>query len=96
MQEGLEPYPLWIQHDLKSKLPHKGKFPAAVFKLGNIKLYECPLTWISKDTSKIMKMLFLEDNPPLIFPGTWLDQPQWYMESIHIYRNEKIQSLKNG
>lgn len=99
IDSGLEgtDFPDWLKRDLQDKLPtKKGKFPRATWKLPDFKLYECPLTWITKDTYKILELLFLEENPTRIFPGTWLDQPKWWIEAIQIYKTEKMESIRNG
>jgi len=91
-----QPFPAWLSGDLKSKLKYIGKFPKTVFKLGGIYLYECPLSWITKDTKRIMEYLFIEETPTRIYPGQWPDQPKWWLEAIQIYKHEKLNKVKDG
>lgn len=93
----------WFLNDVKEKWrgKYKGSFPLTVLLLGNIRLYECPNTWITQDTIRLKNALFLGENPEKIYPGTWIDQPQWYIDAISIYRevknyltNKKIPSKK--
>lgn len=87
-QKGLEPYPVWQAQDIKKKIPHTGKFPPKVWHLEDLKLYECPRTWITTETIQLIKLLHLEETPPKLFPGTWLDQPAWWLDVIDIYKIE--------
>ena len=95
-KSDLEPYPLWIQDDLKSKIKYKGAFPETVWKLGDLKLYECPLTWITRETALLMKWLCFEEKPVKVFPGEWIDQPVWYIEAIEILNSERFEHAGNN
>jgi len=87
----------WAMQDIKDKFKTRnGKFPTTVWKLGELKLYECPLTWITADTYKILELLFIEENPTRIFQGTWLDQPKWWLEAIQIYKHEKLANIRDN
>jgi len=69
-----------------------------VWKLGDIRLYECPLSWISQDTNMIIDQIFLTvDTPALFFPGAWSDQPAWFVEAWKIYKRVQFEELsKDG
>jgi hypothetical protein len=46
-----------------------------------------------------MNLLFLQEQPILIFPGTWLEQPAWWLDAIAILKTERsaqIQRKPNG
>lgn len=54
-----------------------------------IRLYECPLTWITEETGELLRMLRLVKDtsvPPLA--GGWADQPAWFVEAFDIYTRE--------
>ena len=75
--------------DIKEKKANK------VFKLGDIRLYECPLTYITRETNLIIEQLFLiADSSVLLYPGTWLDQPNWFVEAFNIYKKERQRDVE--
>ncbi len=75
---------------------HKNKSAEKVFSLGNIRLYECPVTFITEDTAFIMSAVFLsEDSGVLYHSGGWSSQPEWFVKAVGIYREELANSLKN-
>jgi len=66
-----------------------------VFNLGDIRLYECPLTWITRETNLIIEQIFLiAESPVLLYPGTWLDQPNWFVEAFNIYKKERQRDVE--
>jgi hypothetical protein len=93
-KQGVGPLPLWIAQDLKSKLPHTGPFPPKVWSITDLYFYECPKTWITNETMQLIDLLYLEDTPTKIFPGTWLDQPKWWLEVIKIFKHETAEYYK--
>lgn len=91
-----DPYyrPTWFDVDLKEKFPHKGKFPKTVIKLLDIRLYECPLTWMTSYTKRLINLLFLDKEPPKLVNAPWAMQPKWYIEAISIYKTVKYDLKK--
>ncbi len=60
-----------------------------VFILGDIRLYECPVNWITQETAELMRFCFLvEETGILPFPGAWIDQPCWFVEAFELYKRE--------
>ena len=60
--------------------------------LGDIRLYECPLTWITPETNNILRMVYLaRDSSVLYAAGGWSDQPGWFTEAYEIVRTETLQ-----
>jgi hypothetical protein len=69
---------------------NRGKPIAKVFSnISGLSFYECPLGWITQDTNTLIHLLTLEENPTKIYPGNWIDQPQWWIEAKQIYNQEK-------
>ncbi|MBI5586818.1 MAG: hypothetical protein HY889_00450 [Deltaproteobacteria bacterium] len=61
-----------------------------VLGLGNLRLYECPVSYLSEETAELMKVVFLIDSTgQLLFEGAWADQPFWLVEAYEIYGTEK-------
>ena len=66
-----------------------------VFSLGDIRLYECPVSYISSDTVEIMRLVFLvDDRGSLLYGGGWGDQPAWLVEAVEIFRMENVRRSK--
>ncbi len=60
-----------------------------VWPLGTIRLYECPVTWITQESIDMMDACFMISNSSsLLFPGAWSDQPMWLWEAFKIYKTE--------
>ena len=61
-----------------------------VLGLGDIRLYECPLSYLTEETAELMRVVFMIDSTgQLLFEGGWADQPFWLVEAYEIYRTEK-------
>jgi hypothetical protein len=65
-----------------------------VQKLGDLKLWECPLTAISRRTWEILALVNETTNIDaevlhLPFNGAWLDQPKWYRQAVSIVKVER-------
>lgn len=74
---------------------HGGKGAQKVFSVGGIRLYECPLSYITDETSRLMRMVFLIDGTGhLPFSGGWADQPYWLVEAFEVYKIESARALK--
>jgi len=56
---------------------------------GDIRLYECPGSYITPETVEILQAVFLvtETHVPY-FPGGWVDQPHWLQEAVTLYKKE--------
>jgi len=66
-----------------------------VWKVGPVRLYECPLSWIKQQTHTIIETLFLvADSPALLFDGGWMKQPNWFVEANKIFKS--VQSDQAG
>ena len=63
-----------------------------VFTLGELRLYECPLKWISEDTWRMLRAIHLsKDSGVLYSAGGWDDQPEWFVEAYELHRIEVYQ-----
>ena len=79
--------------EVKRELKEKGA--EKVFSLGDIRLYECPLTYIEAETWEIIRLCYLiEDTHVLLFGGGWGDQPVWLVETYGIYKSESATEIK--
>lgn len=70
-----------------------------VVSLGSLRLYECPLSYISEETFEVMKTVFMMENSgSLYLDGGLADQPSWVAEALEIYQVERanIAGEKNG
>jgi hypothetical protein len=57
-----------------------------------IRLYECPLTYITKETSQLIGILYMyEDTKQFMYSGGIADQPHWFIEAIDIFKQETYQ-----
>lgn len=76
---------------------HEEKNAGKVFSLGSIRLYECPLTYLTAETSEVMRMVSLADSSGnLPFDGGWTAQPMWFVEAYEIFRREQFNRLKEN
>lgn len=57
-----------------------------------IRLYECPITYVTRDTSEIIRLLYMyEDTKQFLYSGGIADQPHWFIEAIDIFKQETYQ-----
>jgi len=67
-----------------------------VFTLGDLRLYECPLSFITEETREVIQMVFLMDSTKrLLFTGEWGDQPAWLVEVYGIFLSESALYMKD-
>ncbi len=67
------------------------KGAAKVFSLGNIRLYECPLSYISEDTVDILRLVYaIKEWGCLLYGGGLGEQPAWLIEALEICRAEDV------
>lgn len=64
--------------------------------IGGFYWYECPAGYATTETQILIGILLQEENPVLIHPGTWLDQPQWYVDAVRIFQKEKAEWQKKN
>lgn len=66
-----------------------------VMKIDDLKFFECPQSCITKSTWQILGFINETTNAdceilnPPPFPGTYMEQPQWYREARRIVRAER-------
>ena len=61
-----------------------------------MRLYECPLSYITADTWEVLRLVYLmDDSPGLLNPGGWGAQPFWLVEALEIFRAECARDLKS-
>ncbi len=78
--------------EVKAELKEKGA--KKVFSLGDIRLYECPLSYLTAETGSIMRLVYLvEDTKILLHAGGWGGQPHWLVEGYEIFRAEQSREL---
>jgi hypothetical protein len=66
------------------------KKAAKVIGLGGLRFYECPLSYLSEETSEIMRTVFLiDESGHLLYGGGWAEQPCWLVEALEVYRVER-------
>lgn len=86
---AVERYTEDVTRELKDKGARK------VFSLGELRLYECPLSYISRDTHEIMRAVFLSaEGGRLLFSGGWAEQAYWFVEAIEIFKIERERFLR--
>lgn len=70
-----------------------------VVSLGDLRLYECPLSYITEETFEMMKAVFLIESAGWPYlDGGLAGQPCWAVEAFEIYQFERARSNgeKNG
>ncbi len=75
---------------------HREKGAKKVISLGDLRLYECPLSYITSETWEIVSLVYLvNDTRRLLYQGEWGDQPYWLVEAVRIYKVELARRMKN-
>ena len=93
---AVEEYTDEVKEELKEKKADK------VFSLGNLRFYECPLSYIETDTWDIIRLVFLMNaTGELLYNGGLGEQPYWLVEAYEMYKTELSRYLssikqKNG
>jgi hypothetical protein len=64
--------------------------------MGDLKLYECPLTTITDLTWQIIRIVnqTTDDNGKILhlpYQGAYLDQPEWYRTAVEITQRERAE-----
>ena len=73
----------------------KEKGGVKVFSLGDIRLYECPVSYITEDTVLVMRLVYLTDEiGVLLYEGGFGAQPAWFVEALEIFRGERVRSMR--
>lgn len=79
---------------VKAELEETGAKKVGV-TMGDLRLYECPLSFITDETWQMMRAVFLADgSQQLYFSGGWADQPHWFIEALEMYRAETARRMK--
>lgn len=82
-------YTYGVIYELKEKGAKK------VISLGDIRLFECPLTYITSETWEMMRLAYMvEDSKRLLHEGEWGAQPYWLVEAVEIYKAEIANQMK--
>jgi len=75
---------------------HNSKDAKKVFALGDLRLYECPVSFITEETAFMMKAVFLSvDTKALYFGGGIADQPEWFVRALEVFSEENDRYMKN-
>ncbi|MBI2412475.1 MAG: hypothetical protein HYV24_04620 [Deltaproteobacteria bacterium] len=74
----------------------KAKGAEKVFSLRGLRLYECPLSFITWETREMIRAVYLmESGGRLFFSGGWGDQSAWLVEAFEIFRAENAAFRKD-
>lgn len=86
---AVEEYTEDVKEEIKEKMAEK------VFSLGDLRLYECPLSYVSEDTGELIRLCYLiEDTGNLLYAGGWGNQPMWLVETYEAYKAEISRHLE--
>jgi hypothetical protein len=65
--------------------------------LGDYRLFECPLSFVTSDTWDILSLVYLiEDSKHLLNDGGWGNQPHWLVEAYRIFKRERARNGNTG
>jgi len=73
----------------------KAKGAPKVFSLRGLRLYECPLSFITWETREIVRAVYLMEGGRMFFSGGWGDQSAWLVEAFEIFRAENAAFRKD-
>lgn len=73
--------------ETREEIVRKGA--SKVFTLGSMRLYECPLSYLTDETIEVIRGVYLMDNSGhLLYGGGWADQPAWLVQAYEIFKHE--------
>lgn len=79
---------------VKAELKDKGA--KKVFSLSGLRLYECPLSYITEETAALARLCYLmDDSKRLLFGDGWGGQPFWLVEAYEVYKGELFRHYNN-
>jgi len=88
---AIEEYTGQIKDELKRKRAMK------VFSLRDLRLYECPLSYLSVETMEVIRLVYLVDSTGgMFFAGGLGAQPAWLIEAYELYKIERLKSEKDS
>lgn len=74
---------------------HRIKSAQKVLSLGDIRFYECPLSYISADSRELIRMVFLSEATGALPCRDGLgQQPYWFIEAVEIGGFERAAYLQ--
>lgn len=60
-----------------------------------MRLYECPLTYVTGDSWEIAKTVYRStDGAHLLLAGGWADQPHWFVEATDLFKIEQNRAMR--
>lgn len=87
-QKGLKTDSLSITDFIENR-PGETTAERPVYLIHDYNYYECINSWITPETIGTIKAVFLTiDTNQLFFPGSWSEQPFWFVEAYEICKNE--------
>ena len=79
--------------EVKDEIKIKGA--KKVIGLSGIRLYECPLSYITFDTVEIIRLVYLVDlSGAFLYPGGLGAQPAWLVEAYELFKVERARRIK--
>lgn len=86
---AVERYTDEVKDELKIKSAKK------VIGLSGLRLYECPLSYITSETVEIIRLVYLVDSiGSFLHAGGIGAQPAWLVEAYELYKLERSRSMK--
>lgn len=74
---------------------HRAKGARKVLTLGSLRLYECPLSYISEESRELVRMVFLSEAArALLRRGGLGEQPYWFIEALETGGIERAAHLQ--
>ncbi|MEK6792043.1 MAG: hypothetical protein AABY45_10135 [Deltaproteobacteria bacterium] len=62
---------------------HRAKGAQKVLSLGGLRLYECPVSYISEESRELVRMVFLSEATGVLLYADGLgEQPYWFIEAL--------------
>ncbi|MBI5562758.1 MAG: hypothetical protein HY894_07920 [Deltaproteobacteria bacterium] len=80
--------------DVKAELRRSSASKA--YSLGDLRLYECPLSFITSESAELMRAVYAtEAVGQLPCEGGWMNQPHWFIEAFEIYKAETVSASRD-